>query len=510
MPGGEAEIAGKYLEWARQAANEGRRGAAINALRRALNYADVSSDISYLLASLEYEDEMIMRGQVLSNVNLAIGTDRWNYYSLNDARLLKANILVDLMRYDEALRIIALIDESEEKELLRLKALLHSKQNALFRRAAERAMELYPFSPGIAALTLQYAGTSGEHETAGEALLSTILRRLGALCEIDAGLIRQAAPFMPDIEEAARQLEAWIASSGTALPKPALPVLLNLGVIGEDVAIDALFAEDDTRTIVIDRGTLTTVFNLLRTEPSRERFISTITRYTGIIREDKNNDGIYESSCSYRSGHPVHYANDAKQERLSNIEMQWKAGEARYALITLVNDTDIISLADAPSFTRHEDIIVEYDIYPAVKKISVNDNIYYFRMEDFYYAPLLFKKLLFDDGMMFPELNSEEYIVTLRTLSSFAYIIEGPSREFQDAVEQIKLLDGIVVSSRETLDGKVVSETEFVSGKPFRQKIDLDLDGRMETLRFFKLNEIGESEIDSTQSDWDGDGIYEE
>jgi hypothetical protein len=70
----------------------------------------------------------------------------------------------------------------------------------------------------------------------------------------------------------------------------------------------------------------------------------------------------------------------------------------------------------------------------------------------------------------------------------------------------------------ETLNGRIVSETAFERGKPIQQRLDLDLDGRMETLRLFRrlgYNGNEENPLDykkfteHSESDWDGDGIYE-
>jgi hypothetical protein len=506
---GEAEIAGKYLEWAQTAVKEGRGADASNALRRALDYADISSDISYLLATVENDMPLPSRTEVLIHVNLAIGTDRWNYYSLNDAYILKARILIELTRFAEALRIIPLISDSLEKELLRLRALLYSKQHTLFIEAAERAMNLYPAGAEIAALILKYAGSPEYRETDGGALLSLVLRRLGALLERDGDLLWRAAAFMPDIEEAARQARSWLSSvpEDSAIPKAALPVLLNLGVIDEERATAALFAAPagNKEDIVIDKNNLISVYNLLRTKPSREVFAAKLSNYSGIIHEDKNNDGIYESISYYRNGFPRYYFNDKRQERVNNLVMEWKAAEPLRAVLSVTDeDADIITLMNAPLL--QEELFVHYDIYPAVKKVEFRKNEYYFRMEDFYYAPLIFNKLIPDSEMIFPEINNGEDVLALKTLYSFAYIIERPSKEFQGAVERVKLLDGVIVEASETLDGIIISETEFVSGRPRLQKVDMDLDGRMETLRFFKQ---GENEIDYAQSDWDGDGIYE-
>jgi hypothetical protein len=71
----------------------------------------------------------------------------------------------------------------------------------------------------------------------------------------------------------------------------------------------------------------------------------------------------------------------------------------------------------------------------------------------------------------------------------------------------------------EILENRVVSETEFVLGRPVVQRVDLDLDGRLETLRRFRgeLPPVSGDgvfpdylgDIESSQSDWDGDGIFE-
>jgi hypothetical protein len=66
------------------------------------------------------------------------------------------------------------------------------------------------------------------------------------------------------------------------------------------------------------------------------------------------------------------------------------------------------------------------------------------------------------------------------------------------------------------LNGRSVSVTEFERGKPVSQRLDLDLDGRMETLRRFRRLEYdGENPLDYqrivafSESDWNGDGVYE-
>jgi hypothetical protein len=93
----------------------------------------------------------------------------------------------------------------------------------------------------------------------------------------------------------------------------------------------------------------------------------------------------------------------------------------------------------------------------------------------------------------------------------------------------VELEGGIPVRAMEYHNSRIVSVTDFFEGRPFMQFADLNLDGRMETLRFFRRppgkqapGSPGSGSIDPFElldypleferagSDWDGDGIFEE
>jgi hypothetical protein len=84
-------------------------------------------------------------------------------------------------------------------------------------------------------------------------------------------------------------------------------------------------------------------------------------------------------------------------------------------------------------------------------------------------------------------------------------------------VEWIDLRRGIPLRAAEVLEGRPVSVTEFNRGKPVSQRVDLDLDGRMETIRRFREAAPSAEEgipeferiLEFSESDWDGDGIFE-
>ncbi|MDR2864285.1 MAG: hypothetical protein LBV68_01580 [Spirochaetaceae bacterium] len=538
---GEAAIAAKYLQWVQQQCADGHYKEAEKALIRAGDYASFSSDLSYLYAEVQIVLSRPRR-QILASLNLAIATDRWNYYTDSDARLLKTKILLALMYYDEALAETERLPASEKKEEIRLFALSQLRNNEIFRLNAEKALYVYPKNRDIISLVFNYAARLETIEPQDYILISRLLKQINSLLEIDEDLIFTIAPFMPDIEEAARLLQSRRASSVNGSPKDALPVLLNLGVINEDTAIEELFSPQEERvqkngvlpanfalppsfagnSSFIDKKDLLSVFKLLRTDRAREQFLGRLAYYNGLIAQDHNNDGIFELIGEYQSGLPCTIINDRDQDGRANLTVNCMAGLPVNAFIYTDEADDGFETGIVPSITPDFNYMrLDYEVYPSVKTAFFHGSSYFFRPEDFYYEPFHFEELCSQGGTVFPEINPEEDIPGERSLFSFAYIIERPSREFKGGIESIRLLDGIILQARETLDGKTVSETEFVSGRPRFQKIDSDRDGRMETIRHFKQNIEGNTlqsggyyfteimPIEYIESDWDGDGNYE-
>jgi hypothetical protein len=145
-----------------------------------------------------------------------------------------------------------------------------------------------------------------------------------------------------------------------------------------------------------------------------------------------------------------------------------------------------------------------------LRRAELEGVVYIPRLDEFPFSPIGFTELAGDGPLSFlyPRRDSSGSGLTRRTLVSFSVRIERPGAEIPGAVEVIDLDRGIPRRSEERLEGKLVSVTEFRAGRPFVQYIDLDLDGRMETVRRFRQD--GPERIpEYSESDWDGDGIYE-
>jgi len=95
--------------------------------------------------------------------------------------------------------------------------------------------------------------------------------------------------------------------------------------------------------------------------------------------------------------------------------------------------------------------------------------------------------------------------LTRRVLVSQSLRVERPSLEFPGGIEIVELNQGIPVRAREYVGNLMVSETDFLRGRPQQQRVDLDFDGKMDTVRFFK-KEYRQMELEEL---WDFDRIYD-
>jgi hypothetical protein len=519
LPGDPAQ-AEKYTAWAEKAISEDRWAEALTALERAADYGDVSSDLSYLLAKARSHANQ-SRGSVLEALGRALTANRWHTYSPVDAKLMEAENFIALKRYAEALNILAPLPDSYEAACLKLLALRFLPGMEEFRRQMSSALDRYPRETGLVRIFLSYLNmknrAGGNTGTGDRELLDLVLKRLPVLLPLDPELAWMAAPFMRDIEDARRMIQAYRAVN---IPVPAsLFVSLNLGVIDEETALEELFQFRDSGIKSIDKALVEEIYSLLRDENRRGLFGRNLLEWSGVITEDTNGDGIAEASAMYRRGQLVLYTYDADQDGLPELILEFEAGDPRTVFLPVSAETE----EGSPGLPlRDEDrrkIVLRWEEYPSVLEARFGDERYLPRPLDFYFSPVKFGEISGSD-LLFPAPDPLVRL-TRRILVSSALKVERPSPEFSGGIEVVELNRSIPISAREYLDGRVVSETDFLRGRPLTQRVDLDLDGRLETVRHFRRYSVSSEtndpllmldysrEIDYADSDWDGDGIYE-
>jgi hypothetical protein len=155
-------------------------------------------------------------------------------------------------------------------------------------------------------------------------------------------------------------------------------------------------------------------------------------------------------------------------------------------------------------------VFLEWEQYPAALRAELGDTIYILRPGDFFFHPLQFRDFL-GSNLLYPERGFIRQI-SRRALVSMALVIERPGRIILGSLERTEMQGGVKRRSREYLGDMLVSETEYLLGQPLVQRIDLDQDGRLETVRRFRRSDFSlddTGELVSSESDWDGDGVYE-
>jgi len=525
---GDSAIADRYIQWAEQAIKTGQWTQARNALERAADYADVSSDISYLLGLARYNTNE-SRGSVLQAVENAIRTRRWTRYGEPEARLLEARQLIAMRRYTAALDSLAIFQpvavETADAAMLRLTALKGLINNgavsysAEFRRRMTEAMNRYPRDTRALRILFDYANyayTDGRKPGSDDiAIMELALERLPFLLPKDPELAWIAAPFISDIEKARQTVADYRAASTKPNPASLVPAL-NLGLLDDIDAIEELFkpaAAAADSAAVIDKDLVVNVWKLLRSEEGRDHMARKIHGFSGTITEDEDHDGYFESRVVYKEGVLQEYYFDADQDRLEDVAIIFNSGTPQWARV--------------PALAA----VVFWENYPAVQRTVLESGLYLPAPGGFLFAPLGFIEICASDstsGLLYPQRQPLQQEITRRMLASFAASVQQPSMEFPGGIEHIYLQNGIPVNAEVILNNKVVSFTEFENGRPVTQWLDLDLDGRMETVRRYRRNFFAGKTalnwdelqgrlskpdfrllLESSESDWNGDGKFE-
>ena len=520
---GNRAMAERYALWVKNAINEGLWSEALAGLERAYDFADVSSDICYLLA-LARSHQNKARTAVLEALSLALEVDHWVIFKPEEARLFKIETMIALRAYPEAFNELSLVGKGPMEATLTLKALAASRPLE-FRSFAKEAMDRHPRECAIVRVILDFLkeedtlGINPEREDLE--LLDLVMRRLPLLIQEDAELAWMAAPFMRDAEEAKRFVMAYRAVHKPALES--LPVALRLGVIGEETALEELFSVNarllypstsssensiggqvswlGKNNRSLDVVLLGQVWSLLRRDEARAIFRRNLSAYTGVLTEDADGDGIPETYSEYFMGILGKSTYDTTQSGIPELTIYFEGGVPERALALLPPESSEIG------FSNRKEAAIKWERYPAVLEVEMDGAVFIPRPLDHYYTPVLFVEL-WGSALIFPQRDPLRAPLTRRVLVSQSLRVERPSLEFSGGREIVELNQGIPVRAREYVGDLMVSQTEFLRGRPQLQQVDLDFDGHMDTARHFRRN-YREMELEDLW-DYDRDFDYAE
>ncbi|MCL2759078.1 MAG: hypothetical protein FWD22_02580, partial [Treponema sp.] len=377
---------------------------------------------------------------------------------------------------------------------------------AQFRSQVLIAMDRFPRDTRPLRIFFEYARNKkpepSELPESDSNLMELILRRLPFLLESDPELAWMAAPFISDIEAARRLVAAYIA--GLDINQTSIPVALNLGVIDDREAVELLFTAKGNGEFYLCKDVIIDTYNLLRSEEGRELFTQNLHSFSGIITRDEDRDGYIDSQVVYIEG-SIQFFN---YSNYYDFLITFEHGGIPQRISTYITG-DSSQRAD-----------LKWERYPYVEYADTGKEYFTFSPADFQYAPVTFIELGGSrniTGLLYPMPAYQYLNLTRYILISFCTSITRPSLEIDNVKEKIYMSRGVILQAIETIDEQQVSVTEFERGLPVIQHIDLDLDGRMETIRRFRRppqDYTWEDLLDyrrliaSSESDWAGDGLF--
>ena len=499
---GDSAMADRYALWSKNLIDDGYWSEALAALERSRDFADVSSDISYLLACARAHANR-PRVTVLEALNVALAANRWILHNSEDARLFRAETLIGLKAYSEALQELSLVSRGPREALLTLKVMVFSRPWE-FHRYMREILDRYPRECEPVRVFFDYLraeDAAGNNPGRNDIeLLELIMLRLPLLLPDDPELAWMAAPFMRDTVEAGRIVSAYRAANKPVIAS--LPAAIKLGLIDEAAAISELFAYAGPFDIAL----LGEMWGLLRRDAERAIFSRNLTVFSGVITEDTNGDGIPETITEYANGMLVKASYDTAQTGIPELVVFFEAGDPKRALALLPPDiqgapTDWYNRNSGPP--SRKEAVIKWERYPAVLESELDGVKYIPRPLNFYFSPLNFVEL-WGSRLLFPQRDPLNPAMTRRVLATSCLTVERNSLEFSSGKEVVELSEGIPIRAREYVGSLMVSETDFLRGRPQLQWVDLDFDGWMETVRYFSRN-YRQMEIEEL---WDYDREY--
>jgi hypothetical protein len=491
-------IARSLFEEARSLAESGDWASASPLLAEARAQDGGDSDIRFYSALVSRSMGAPL-GDSLAELDAALASDRFSEYREDEARLMKAELLVVLRRWQEALSILGGSSPEPDLEgrwmLARAKAFLGSGAESSCAAELERALRRRPDDPAFARFVFSAAASGARALPDSRALRSLVelaMSRVERCAPYDPELPVLAAPFMLDRDAAANAVLAFRASGGKS---PAATLLaLEYGLADESSAAAELFSG----SYALRSGDFARAHELTRSPAGRAAFADALAAYAGRIETDRDGDGVVDWVSVLSKGQPIFFSFDADQDGSSDLTLSFTDGLPSSA-----------ELGQAG-------LSFGYGEYPALETARATGGevevVFNLEPGTLHYRPVLMSPVAGEGrgAVLLPEPTGEP-APTERAIVSSAL----SRRERRGEIEELLYLDRGVSLRREILKkGQLALVTEYRLGLPSVERADLDGDGRFETERGYAAAESGTGPAAAAELAWarvdsDGDGLFE-
>jgi hypothetical protein len=457
----------------------------------ALSLSSIDADANYLRAALalSYGNE---RAEAERYIAAALSGANFRLFSVDEAELLYAGLLVRMKRPATALRFLAGKPRSAELLFLEYLAKRSLGDSAGARTAVAESLRRYPFD----ARPLSHWLASNELKAASPqdaALVARAFQLLPELKELEPFLLVALAPYSADSEETKLLLREYRA---LGLTHPLATVLaFEAGLIRHEKASEELARS----ALPIDERLLYRYHGLLEDDESRRYFFDSFSAFSGYVIDDEDGDGIPEGSSLFEDGLLKSWMYDANQDGEPERAVSFKGGVPYRAVLS------------SPSMR----IELEYERWPYLASATVHadgtQRSYRFAPALYAYTPVelraLGQKL---SGQAAPGLflafAAAGDFPRERGLADSAYTVQERK---EGGISATSLDRGIATSGWWKDAGGSSGEIVYGEGYPKIEKLDLDGDGRYEARRVWGRSEASYPQALYIEVDMDGDGLFE-
>lgn len=412
----------------------------------------------------------------------------WRLYDQQRASLLCVRLLIETQQFEPALMALKHITEiSADKDFYYASSLYGLGKQAQARAVIFSALQRYPFDFRFTKLFFaqesRYTITPAVKNFARQ-----LISRMYIWQESHPELLVYSAPFAENPAEAIRRLKIYRSQYQAGLQNidgkthsSAIILALKFGIIDERTAIDEFFSLVDPQAnlksirypphITVYHPHLTELCRLITDEYLREELFQIMDGFSGVLYNDKNNDGIISTRTKFYQGRPLLSEFDPDQDGYPDYIVESNFGTP--ARIT----------------GRQGSYVLEYDMYPAVNQLFVGKKHYIFRPLALNWSPInqtpLSLNLVDNTGE-----PAAFFTLTLQPSADFpsdgellktAVYFEHPKPNVENSRVRVYMDGGVPISAETGIHNRPYAVAQYRGGIISVQQIDRDGDDYFET-----------------------------
>lgn len=478
-------IAERYLNSAEKYLFAENWNSAFSQAELGLHYDNTISDLYYIKA-LAMTKKGEKRADVYAVIKQAIEKDKWTNYNRNGARILYGDILSDLGLYDESLTVL---DQkpfiySADAEFIRIKNYYRmgtADSISQARAKLNSVRKVYPADtrfPKLFFIFEMLFMNRAEMDSASNYEIPQIVKSISTdyinrIPDYDNNDIdtEVMALLFADGQQQTRLLKA-VGEKNSNSPLYAYAGL-KTGILSEEKAYN-LFFESSADNYNLDL--LKAFAALIQNEGLQANLHDRLNSFTGTLFVDEELDLRTELTIQYERGRPVKVSYDADNDDVLDLYAECDFG------------------VPVRLEFHNADMTLEYNSYPAVKQIEMNEQkmLFNFLDKDFSYEPfdMTAEKLFtqFNVNFFIPYVNREVTVPEEYMLAKKASSVVVKTNERRNSEVKYSVYDGMPVYAAFYEGSKRYAYASMEAGYPFVRYVDTDGDEYFETIESYDFS----------------------